>query len=253
MSELVPVSAAVVAYHNREEILDCLGSLKAQTKGVDLSLYVVDNGSDDGTPAAVRAAFPDVTVIENGANLGFGAGHNKVLPLLASRYHVMVNPDITLEMDAVSRMASYMEDHPEAGLMMPDIRNPDGTRQILPKHDPTWWYMLAGKFLPSVRKAYCRGGEAMDRPTEIEFCSGCFMMIRTELFQKLGGFDERYFLYMEDADLSRRMRKLAKVIFYPGAQVVHAWHHDSAKSGKALKLHLASARKYFAKWRRNRA
>ena len=145
------------------------------------------------------------------------------------------------------------EDHPEVGLMMPDIMNPDGTRQILPKHNPSWWYMIAGRFLPAVRKAYCRGDEAMDKPTEIEFCSGCFMMIRTEIFRKLSGFDERYFLYMEDADLSRQVRKQAKVIFFPGARVVHAWHHDSAKSGKALKLHLESARKYFAKWRRDRS
>ncbi len=253
MSERIPVSAAVVAYHNRDEILTCLESLKEQVKGVDLRLFVVDNGSDDGTPAAVRAAFPDVSVIENGANLGFGAGHNKVLPFLDSRYHVMVNPDITLEMDAVTAMVNYMEDHPEAGLMMPDIRNPDGTRQILPKHDPSWWYMIAGKFLPAVRKAYCRGDEPMDEPTEIEFCSGCFMLIRTEIFKALGGFDERYFLYMEDADLSRRVRRQAKVLFFPGARVTHAWHHESAKSSKALKLHIESARKYFAKWRREKA
>ena len=84
MSEMIPVSGCIVAYHNRGEILECLSALKAQTKGVSLSLFVSDNGSDDGTPAAVRAAFPDVTVIENGANLGFGAGHNKVLPLLST-------------------------------------------------------------------------------------------------------------------------------------------------------------------------
>ena len=250
MSELIPVSGTVVAYHNRDEILDCLKSMKEQTKGVALSLFVSDNGSDDGTPAAVRAAFPDVSVIENGANLGFGAGHNKVLPLLSSRYHVMINPDITLKEDAVSAMAAYMEEHPEVGLMMPDIRYPDGTRQYLPKHDPSWKYMILGKFLPSVRRAYCRADEAMDEPTEIEFCSGCFMMIRTELFKKLGGFDERYFLYMEDADLSRQVRKEAKVVFFPGAKVTHDWHHDSAKSGRALKLHLESGRKYFAKWRK---
>ena len=249
MSEMIPVSGTVVAYHNRDEILECLKSVKEQTKGVRLSLFVSDNGSDDGTPAAVRAAFPDVTVIENGANLGFGAGHNKVLPLLSSRYHVMINPDITLQEDAVSKMVSYMEEHPEVGLMMPDIQNPDGTRQILPKRDPRWRYMIAGKFFPAVRRAYCRADEAMDVPTEIEFCSGCFMLIRTELFRKLGGFDERYFLYMEDADLSRQVRKEAKVVFFPGAKVTHAWHHESAKSGKALKLHIESGRKYFAKWR----
>ena len=249
MSDKIPVSGAIVTYHNRDEILDCLRSISEHTQGVELSLFISDNGSDDGTPAAVRAAFPAVTVIENGANLGFGAGHNRVLPLLHSKYHVMINPDITLQEDAISAMVSYMEAHPEVGLMMPDIRYPDGSRQILPKHDPSWWYMIAGKFLPSVRKAYCRGGEAMDQPEEIEFCSGCFCMIRTELFKTLGGFDERYCLYMEDADLSRRVRQSAKVIFFPGAKVMHAWHHDSAKSSRALKLHLQSARKYFAKWK----
>ena len=250
MSEKIPVSGAIVAYHNRGEILECLKSVTERTKDVELKLFVSDNGSDDGTPAAVRAAFPDVTVIENGANLGFGAGHNKVLPLLSSRYHVMINPDITLEEDAIGKMVSYMEEHPEVGLMMPDIRHPDGTRQVLPKRDPRWWFMIAGKFLPAVRSAYCRADEAMDAPTEIEFCSGCFMMIRTELLKKLEGFDERYFLYMEDADLSRRVRAEAKVVFFPGAKVTHAWHHESAKSTKALKLHIESARKYFAKWRK---
>ena len=250
MSEKIPVSGAIVAYHNRGEILECLKSVTERTKDVELKLFVSDNGSDDGTPAAVRAAFPDVTVIENGANLGFGAGHNKVLPLLSSRYHVMINPDITLEEDAIGKMVSYMEEHPEVGLMMPDIRHPDGTRQVLPKRDPRWWFMIAGKFLPAVRSAYCRADEAMDVPTEIEFCSGCFMMIRTDLFKKLEGFDERYFLYMEDADLSRRVRAEAKVVFFPGAKVTHAWHHESAKSTKALKLHIESAREYFAKWRK---
>ena len=120
MSEMIPVSGCIVAYHNCGEILKCLSALKAQTKGVSLSLFVSDNGSDDGTPAAVRAAFPDVSVIENGANLGFGAGHNKVLPLLSSRYHVMINPDITLEEDAITEMVRYMEDHPE---IMEELKN----------------------------------------------------------------------------------------------------------------------------------
>ncbi len=246
------VSASIVTYNNAGEIESCIESLLSHTKGVDFCLYISDNGSEDDTVSRIRKRFPEVAVLENGANLGFGAGHNKVLPLIDSDYHVMVNPDILLKEDAVSGLAAYLDAHPEAGLIMPDILNEDGTRQELPKLHPTPFYLAAGRLpgLKKYRRAYCRSDEALDKPTEIDFCSGCFAMIRTELFRKLGGFDERYFLYMEDADLSREVQKTHKVIFDPEVRVTHAWHRASRKSFKALKLHLASAGKYFRKWRR---
>ena len=248
----IPVSGCIVTYNSGEEILTCLESLIAQTKGVDLTLYVSDNGSSDGTPARVREKFPSVTVLDGGKNVGFGSGHNRVLPLLTSRYHAIINPDIVLREDAVSELAAYMEAHPEVGLVMPDIRSEDGSRQLLPKLHPRWRYLIGGRLLSSVRRKYCRADEPFDKPTEIEFCSGCFMLIRTELFQKLGGFDERYFLYMEDADLSREAAKTYRVEFVPQARVVHAWHRASGKSLKALKLHFTSAGQYMKKWRKER-
>lgn len=250
MNDPVKLSVSVVAYNNPEEILACLESLQRYTRAYPAAIYLSDNSTARPVAGAVREAFPGVIVLDNGANLGFGAGHNKVLPLLDSDFHAIVNPDITLKDDALAKMVDYMRAHPEVGLMMPDILNPDGSRQILPKRDPRWIYMFGGKIFPALRRRYCRAGEAFDGPTEIEFCSGCFSLIRTELFRELGGYDERYFLYMEDADLSREVRKSRKVLFFPDAKVYHAWHQDTVHHLSALKLHLSSARKYFRKWRK---
>ncbi len=251
MSEKISVTGCIVTYNSAAEIEKCIDSVLRFTRGVDFRLYVSDNGSSDGTAELVREIFPAVTVL-TGENVGFGGGHNRVLPLLDSRYHVMINPDIQLQEDAITALVQYLETHPEAGQIGPDILNPDGTRQELPKRDPRWLYMFGGR-LPGgkkLRSRYCRTEEKLSRPTEIEFCSGCFNIVRTDLFREIGGFDERYFLYMEDADLSRTVRKTHKVIFDPEVRVTHLWHRASGHSAKALKLHLASARKYFAKWRR---
>lgn len=245
----IPVSGCIVTYNSAGEIEDCIESLLSHTEGVDFHLYISDNGSSDGTPEAVKRRFPQVTVLENGENLGFGRGHNQALPLLSSRYHVCINPDIRLEEDAITRLVAYLEEHPEVGMVMPDIRNEDGSRQELPKYDPTWWYLIGGRLFPGVRDKYCRKGELDGGPVKIEFCTGCFHVIRTDLLKELGGFDDRYFLYLEDADLAREVRARADVMFHPGIRVVHLWHRESSRSLHGLKLHLSSARKYFRKWR----
>ncbi len=247
------VSAAVVAYNNPEEVAVCLDSLMRETKGVALSLYVSDNSTDPEKIRALRQeidARPGVTLLESRGNLGFGRGHNRVIPYLASDYHALVNPDILLQEDALSTMAAYMADHPDVALMMPEVLGTDGKRQYLPKKRPSWYYLIGGRLSKRIRADYCRSSEPMTGPTEIEVASGCFMLLPTALFKELGGFDERYFLYLEDADLSREAGKKGKVLFFPKARVTHCWHRASGKSLKALKLHFQSAGKYFRKWRK---
>lgn len=89
-------------------------------------------------------------------------------------------------------------------------------------------------------------------PTEIEFATGCFMMVRTELFKKINGFDEIFFMYFEDADLSKRVRQYGKIVFYPDTFVVHLWNRASAKKIKFLFIHISSMIKYFCKWKFSR-
>ena len=252
------VSVSIVSYNNAEELPAVLDSLFAATKGVSLSVYVVDNHSADNTCALVAERYPQVTLLSLEDNVGFGAAHNRVLPLLASDYHAIVNPDITFTDDVLTSLSDYLDSDREAVLATPLILNIDGTLQAVPRALPKRRYMFAGQLerlggiFVKWRDAYTRRNETFETPTPIDFCTGCFMLWRTDVLKDLGGFDERFFMYMEDADLSRRGARFGKLMLCPQAAVTHVWEKASGKSAKFLKIHLRSMRLYFAKWRKQR-
>ena len=244
------LSVAVVSYNSENEILNVIKSVTENTKQIEYTLTLIDNASTDKTVEVVKSAYPEVNIINAGENRGFGAGHNKMLGT-DSVYHAIVNPDITFEGDVLAGLCAYLDGNPDTALVTPQILNPDGTVQHLPKRRPTKRYMILGrlsryiKVFRGVRDEYTRANENITEPTEIEFCSGCFMLMRTELFNKIGGFDEKYFMYMEDSDLSDRIRQYGKIIYNPEFSVTHNWDGGSSKSLKLLKYHLKSMRMYF--------
>ena len=250
------VSVSIVSYNNAEELRGVLDSLFAATKGVALSVYVVDNHSSDNTCELVKEQYPQVTLIPMGDNRGFGAAHNQVLSLLTSDYHAVINPDIVFDTDVLTALTTYLDAHEEAVLATPMILNPDGTPQAVPRVLPKRRYMFAGKLerLGGVfrrwRDEYTRRNETFDQPTPITFCTGCFMLWRTEILKELGGFDDGFFMYLEDADLSRRAAAFGKLMLLPQVAVTHKWEKASGKSVAFLKIHLRSMRRYFAKWRK---
>lgn len=232
---------------------ETLSTLLKHTKGVDFKLKVVDNLSTDGTVEHIRKNYPEVEVIEPGTNKGFGSGHNVVLPLLDSEYHCVINPDISISEDVITKMAEYMDKHTEIGLLSPKICFPDGRSQILGKRTPKIKYLVASRMrdesnpAPALRE-YAMLDEDLSKPCEIENATGCFMMFRTDLFKKIGGFDERYFMYFEDSDISRTVRQHAKLIFYPEATVYHVWGRESKKNLKLMLVQISSMFKFFIKW-----
>lgn len=246
------LSVAVVAYNSENEILNVLKSVENNTKKTEYSLTVIDNASTDNTVNTVRSACPGVNIISAGENRGFGAGPNKMLGA-HSVYHAVINPDITFEGDVLSGLCDYLDRNPDVAMVTPQILNPDGTVQNLPKRKPTKRYMILGRLsryigaLKGIRDEYTRAGENITAPTEIEFCTGCFMVMRTELFNKVGGFDERFFMYLEDADLSDRIGQYGKIVYNPDFSVTHNWDGGSSKSFKLLKYHLKSMKMYFDK------
>ncbi len=252
---MTAVSVSIVTYNNADEIADVLDSVFSATKGVDLTVYVVDNASTDHTCDVVASRYPTVNLIRCETNDGFGAGHNRVLDLLESDCHVILNPDIVFETDVISSLADYLMSHDDTVLVTPLINNADGSMQPVPRVLPKRRYMFAGQLerfggiFRKWRDEYTRRRETFDRPTAITFCTGCFMMVKTAALRKVGGFDDRFFMYMEDADLSRRLSKLGKLILLPAYCVTHRWEKASGKSMAFLKIHLRSMRMYFAKWR----
>lgn len=244
------VTGSIVTYNNSHIIRECIQSILEQTRNVDFTLYVVDNGSTDGTVELVRRHFDQVKIIENGRNLGFGHGHNLAIKEANSEYHAVINPDITLAEDTVSKLCGYLESNPDVLMITPRILNEDGTEQFLPKYCPTIRYVIISKLKPFryLRKRYTREQEHLSVPTEVEFCTGCFFVARTALLQELKGFDTRFFMYCEDADLSRRVRQKGKIIFYPSVCATHKWGRENTRSFKGVLRFLSSLFKYFCKW-----
>lgn len=245
-----PLSVCIVTYNNEDKIGNAVSSIKKHT-ALPYNIYISDNGSTDSTLEKVRDADGDAIIIENKANLGFGKAHNKVLGLLDSKYHAVVNPDISIDYDVFSEICRYMDEHPEVAMATPKILSTDGTEQLLPKRLPTLRYLAARRLKLSKRLAdeYTRANEVFSEPTEIDFCTGCFFVIRTDIFEKLGGFDDRFFMYFEDTDLTVRSKKYGKAVFLPDSHVTHGWEQSSAKSLKYLTIHISSMLKFFWKYK----
>lgn len=253
------VSATIVTYNNADKILSAVGTLLEHTRGVELTVYLSDNNSTDSTVRLVRQHYPQVVILQNGGNEGFGWGHNQVLDLLHSDYHAIVNPDIILDGDCISELCRYMNAHPDVGMITPKIRNLDGSEQHLPKLSPTLKYLCGGRyedvaaFFKRWRTEYTMRDKQLTDPVDIEFCTGCFMLIRTELFRQIGGFDCRYFMYFEDVDLTREvLAQGQRVQFYPGCWVYHEWERAAAQNFKYLWIEVVSMCKFFDKWGRYR-
>ncbi len=248
MSENITVSACIVTYNDKDQIAAAVKSVAENTKKYPLSFYVIDNASTDGTADFVELQG-QVTVIRNDKNLGFGAAHNKVLNEKIGKYHFVINPDISFDRDVLSDMVDFFESHPDVVMAMPQILNPDGTEQKLPKERPTFKKLYLGRLSNKVRNKFVWGDKQITEPADIDFCTGCFFCIRGDIFKKLCGFDERYFMYLEDADLTLMAKQKGRVMMLPHISVTHNWGRESSKSLKYLLIHIKSSFKFLFKWR----
>ncbi len=251
------LSLSMVTYNSERWIDGFFNSLKA-LKSTNYHLYVIDNGSADDTVRLVKKHLgANVTLIENKDNLGFGKAHNLILDELTSKYHLIINPDITMNDDVVCRMARYMDDHNDIGILTPKVKFPDGTLQLLPKKNPRLLYLVSRRVNLSCLKKYRADYEMLERGTEsafdIEFCTGAFMFVRTALLKKVGGFDDRYFMYFEDADLTREIRQFARAEYNPSFVVFHEWERAGSKSLKFFLIQIYSMIKYMIKWNKRKS
>jgi GT2 family glycosyltransferase len=248
------LSACVVTYNSGDEIENVLQALLNSSVREQLDVYVVDNGSNDNTRTIIEENFPEVNLIVMKENVGFGAGHNQAITKADSTYHLIVNPDITFGPSVIENLSKYMDENPDVVIVSPKILNHDGTEQYLPKLNPKIRYFIGGRFEKHVRvfakwrAEYTRSKEKITEPTDIEFCTGCFMFTRTSTLKQVKGFDERYFLHFEDADLARTMKQKGRVVFHPSYEVNHLWKRDNVKSTKVFLIALQSMFKYFRKW-----
>jgi N-acetylglucosaminyl-diphospho-decaprenol L-rhamnosyltransferase len=221
------VSAVVVNYNAGHHLLACIASLRAE--GVE-DIVVADNGSVDGSEAAVRAADPDVTYVQTGANLGLGTGTNRGAQHAdpASPFLLCINPDATLQPGALGAMLQAFDGRPGLGIVGPRIDNTDGTLypsvRTFPNLVDATGHALLGMLVPNNR--FTRSYQMLDwdhrTGSDVDWVSGACFLIRRECWDAIGGFDEGYFMYAEDMDLCWRAWKRGwEVTFEPTARVVH--------------------------------
>ncbi len=251
--EKYTVSGSIVTHNNMRTIKDTLDSLLEYTKGVDFKLFVIDNLSTDGTPEFIRENYPQIELIEPGTNNGFGAGHNVVLDRIDSKYHAIINPDIVIDSDVVQIMSEKMDADESVGMISPKILFPDGRLQVLGKRMPKLKYLIASRMRSGDEPSKLLAEYAMldkdpDSEYRVEIATGCFIFIRTEIFKKIGGFDDGYFLYFEDYDLSCAVNKISKVIYYPKAIIYHVWGRESKKNFKLKLVQIKSMIRFYLKW-----
>lgn len=253
----ITVSAAVVTYNCKEKAINTLNSILENTKKYPLCLTVYDNNSFDGTAEMVKE-LDGVNLVETGANLGFGKAHNIALYNNLGKYHAVINPDIIINSDVLAELCDVLEQNPDIAMITPQILNADGSVQNLQKREVKAKYLFLGRLakfggiFKKMRQEYTSFTLDSNGFADIDFCTGCFFVIRSEVFAKLGGFDERFFMYLEDADLSKRVKEMGRIVYYPAVSVTHLWERESAKSFKYLLIHFLSLFKYFLKWRKEK-
>ncbi|MBK6850091.1 MAG: glycosyltransferase family 2 protein [Burkholderiales bacterium] len=201
-------------------------------------------------------SHPRVCYSFNDANLGFGKGHNRILPRLPadSSVHLLLNPDVRFSAEVLPALQKYVEESSDVAAVMPRINYADGSLQRLCKLLPTPVDLILRRFIPSrhirdlINQRYELHSLSQEATCEVPTLSGCCLMVRTDLLRQLGGFDERYFMYMEDVDLVRRLGDLGRTMYLPQVQVVHDYAKGSYGNRKLLGYHLRSALQYFGKW-----
>jgi GT2 family glycosyltransferase len=225
------IGIVIVNYNVRHFLVQCLHSVrKSSLKGLRIKTWVVDNASVDGAVGLLKQEFPEVELIENHNNVGFSKANNQAIPLIESRYVLLLNPDTILEEDTLYKCFQYMEKHPEAGAL--GVRMIDGNGSFLPeskRKTPDLWnsfckLIYLSKLFPAspIFSGYNLGYLDEFKTAEIEVLCGAFMFIRQETLDKTGLLDERFFMYGEDIDLSYRIGQAGyKVIYFPETSIIH--------------------------------
>jgi GT2 family glycosyltransferase len=249
------LSISIVAYRTPAEDLDRL-LVELQAGHESASIAVFDNSPSQDLRRTVEGR--GALYLSAGRNIGFGAGHNLAMQSVidSSTYHLVCNPDISLGPHVLGELADFMERFPEVGHVMPRILYPDGDEQRLCKLLPSPADLLVRRFLGRMGGKKTRSRQEcyelrhldMESPREVPSLSGCFMFLRTSVLRQTGLFDPRFFLYMEDVDLCRRIGSAARTVFYPFVSVTHAYAKGSYRNLKLLQYHIASAIRYFNKW-----
>ena len=254
MDEKFAITASIVLYkENLEELtktINCFLNTPLKKK-----LYLIDNNKDRRFENLY--SHEEVEYIAVGKNIGFGAGHNVILEQIKtmSKHHLILNPDVYFTSNVIPNLISKLDRHEIVSMIAPKVLFPDGMHQFSCRRYPKIPELLARRFpfLKPLFNSYIEKGKYHDKQLESSFfadyITGCFHLYKTEDLIKVGGFDERYFLYMEDVDICKKIEKIDKQkLYYPKEEIIHVLKQGSSKDFNLFLMHINSAIKYFLKW-----
>ncbi len=230
MNNQIDLSIIIVNYNVKEFLLNLLQSIRNAMNNFAVEIIVVDNASDDGSIELLKEKYPDVKLIVNEKNVGFGAANNQALQIARGKYFLLINPDTIIKENTLNEMISFFRRTPGAGIAGCKVLNPDGTLQLACRRGfPGPWtsftkVMGLSRIFPN-SKLFARYNLTYlneNQTYEVDAVSGAFMMMRRELYEKIGGFDQQFFMYGEDLDLCYRSQKSGyKVYYLHTTEVIH--------------------------------
>ena len=255
------LNISIVLYHPNweQEVLPLVAELlKVQHLR---KIYLLDNSEISNSEAISHLTgeaglTSKIRYMFNGANLGYGKAHNIAIRESAyhqTEIHLVMNSDIRVCAEDIDTMHDFMMAHPPVGQLMPRVVNPNGTQQYLAKRLPAPIDVFGRRFLPASwiakrNERYELRDLDLSRPLNAPYLSGCFMMLRTQAVVEAGLFDERFFMYPEDMDLTRRIHRNYLTLYHPQWTITHAHARSSYKNKHMLRIHIQNMCRYFNKW-----
>jgi GT2 family glycosyltransferase len=247
------LSFILVNWNTKGLILEALRSIIDTDHGYAYEIFVVDNGSADGSPEAIREAFPQIHLIRNDTNQGFARAVNQALNRAGGRYIVLLNSDARLQEGTIQALMVFMEDNPDVGIAGGQLINPDGSRQNSIAPFPSLATELLNRRL--LRTLFPRSYPGKERehpfPIDVDSLVGACIIVRRQAIDDVGGLDEGYFFFMEETDWCLRMRERGwRVSFVPHARILHLQGASAAMARAEARIEFYRSRyRLFTKWR----
>jgi GT2 family glycosyltransferase len=242
----------IIVNRNTRDLLDnCLKSIEETVRGISCEVILVDNASEDGSVAMVRERHPQVKVIENGENRGFGAANNQAMRIMAGRYALLLNSDAALTEHAVEKLFNFMESRPDAAMACGQLLNADGSKQNSIASFPGLLTLLTNTSLLEYLfpRRYPSKRYPHREPLEVDSGIGACLMVRKAAIDQVGMFDERYFFFFEETDWALQMRRAGwKSWHVPDAFIYHFQGRSIGRDAHSRIAFYRSRYQYFKKW-----
>jgi GT2 family glycosyltransferase len=254
MKEKLDITASIVLYN--EDITELTKTVACFLNiSLNKKLFLIDNTPNKQFKGIFNQE--EVIYIAVGKNIGFGAGHNVIINKIksASKFHLILNPDVSFKAAVITNLISELENDKTLAMIAPKVLFPNKTHQYSCRRYPSVSELLARRFIflkPFFKSVVLQGtyrDKNLNNPFFAEYITGCFHLYKTTDFVALQGFDDRYFLYMEDVDICKKIDALGKKkLYYPNEEIIHVLKQGSSNNLKLFLRHTSSAVKYFLKW-----